>query len=111
MHDEVMLLGRLVDDLRDLALADAGQLAMKRETVSIEEVICGAAGSLDARARNADVSLHISTQKDLPAILEMLRGLGRCCEICWRTRWRTHRAAEASRLKRCFRERAENLGA
>jgi signal transduction histidine kinase len=68
LHDEVMLLGRLVDDLRDLALADAGQLAMTREIVSMEEVIRGAASSIAARARSANVSVHISIAEKLPPI-------------------------------------------
>ncbi len=68
LHDEVMLLGRLVDDLRDLALADAGQLAMSREMVSMEEVIRGAASSIAPRAKSANVAMQISVAEKLPLI-------------------------------------------
>lgn len=39
LHEEAMLLNRLVDDLQDLALAESGQLNLKLERVSVKEMI------------------------------------------------------------------------
>lgn len=39
LHDETLLLKRLVDDLRDLALADAGQLSLHRETTDLRLLV------------------------------------------------------------------------
>jgi len=39
LHDETLLLTRLVDDLRDLALADAGQLSLHREVTDLRLLV------------------------------------------------------------------------
>jgi len=39
LHDEALLLSRLIDDLRALSLAEAGQLQLKRERVSLRDVL------------------------------------------------------------------------
>ncbi len=38
IHDETLLLNRLIDDLRELALAEAGQLALDRQKVDVGEI-------------------------------------------------------------------------
>ncbi len=39
LHEETLLLSRLVDDVRALSLAEAGQLHLKREQVSLRDVL------------------------------------------------------------------------
>jgi signal transduction histidine kinase len=39
LHEESMLLSRLVTDLQELALAEAGQLALRRQPVAMAEVV------------------------------------------------------------------------
>ena len=59
LHDEARLLERLVDDLQDLALAEAGRLAMRLETVDVEDALSRAAAAAQPRAVEAGVRLEI----------------------------------------------------
>jgi signal transduction histidine kinase len=49
LHDEVMHLSALVDDLQDLSLADAGKLEIDRERVNVGEVARRAAARMESR--------------------------------------------------------------
>ena len=68
LYDESRLLGRLVDDLRELALADAGQLGLHLRPTDIGRVIEKTVGSLDPAAEAREVSLTAGLPDDLPAI-------------------------------------------
>ncbi|GAB4111318.1 MAG: ATP-binding protein [Roseiflexaceae bacterium] len=59
LTEEVGLLARLVDDLRLLSLADAGQLSLKIEAVDLSETFGHLAASSSARARQQQVSLNV----------------------------------------------------
>lgn len=48
LQDETALLNRLVDDLRDLALADAGELTVAREPVDVAASVRRAVAAFDA---------------------------------------------------------------
>ena len=52
IHDETILLSRLVADLRELALAEAGQLAIERRPVDMSDLVARVAeeGHMDALA-------------------------------------------------------------
>jgi signal transduction histidine kinase len=50
LHSETLLLQRLIADLQDLALADAGRLALERQRVDVAEVVRRALGSDSAGA-------------------------------------------------------------
>ncbi|NTV65820.1 MAG: HAMP domain-containing protein, partial [Oscillochloris sp.] len=65
---EVALLERLIDDLRLLALAEAGQLALYPEAVSPARLAhdVGAAFALQAAERS--VRLQVETESDLPEL-------------------------------------------
>ncbi|RJQ80414.1 HAMP domain-containing protein [Pseudonocardiaceae bacterium YIM PH 21723] len=54
--EETMLLGRLVDDLQDLALADAGGLPLHRQDVLVREVLDQAAMA----SPDAEVTVRVS---------------------------------------------------
>jgi two-component system sensor histidine kinase BaeS len=60
LHEEVLHLGRLVDDLQELALADAGALTLQRERVDL-----GATVRRLAELRRAD-GVHLEIEADDP---------------------------------------------
>ena len=68
LFDEATLLGRLVEDLRQLTLADAGQLTLRRQPAAVEELV-GRAG-LAVRPLLAAHGLRMQTDlaAELPAV-------------------------------------------
>ena len=64
LYDETRLLSRLVDDLRDLALADAGKLRLDLRPTDVAAVIESTVGSLAAAA--TDLDLRVDLPDDLP---------------------------------------------
>jgi len=68
LHEETMLLSSLVDDLQELALADAGQLRLNRVDSNISDLIQQAVRSFEARAREKQIELVITGQADLPTV-------------------------------------------
>jgi len=69
LHDEVMLLDKLVDDLRDLALADAGQLKMEMQSISLGNAVNQVIGALGNRLASRKISLRVSIPDDTPRIM------------------------------------------
>jgi two-component system, OmpR family, sensor kinase len=66
LYDESRLLGRLVDDLRELALADAGQLRLHLRPTAIGATIQKTVDSLAPAAGAGDVTLTAQLPGDLP---------------------------------------------
>lgn len=60
LHAEVRQLQRLVEDLHDLALSDAGNLALKRDRVDVWQVIEEAVDAFDLRLRQRGVEVRMS---------------------------------------------------
>ena len=58
LFDETRLLTRLVDDLRELALAEAGQLRLDHETVDLALLAQGVVGNFSPGAEAAGVKLE-----------------------------------------------------
>jgi signal transduction histidine kinase len=69
LHDEVMLLDKLVDDLRDLALADAGQLKMEMQSISLGNAVNQVIGALGHRLADRNIILSVSIPDALPQIV------------------------------------------
>lgn len=72
-HLEIMLrnvnhLKLMIDDLLDASRADTSKLAVRRSSVSIEEIIEQCVQSHAAVARERNVSLRIEIPADLPAV-------------------------------------------
>jgi two-component system OmpR family sensor kinase/two-component system sensor histidine kinase BaeS len=65
---ETSLLERLVDDLRLLALAEAGQLPLYRDACDPAELLDAMASSFVKQANEQGVALVVDTPDDLPAI-------------------------------------------
>jgi signal transduction histidine kinase len=58
IHEEVVQLGALVGDLQDLALADAGQLALQRQTQRIDPLLQQAVAMQEVTAHRRGVALR-----------------------------------------------------
>lgn len=57
--DETHLLARLVEDLRTLSLAEAGQLPLQLEPVDVGELLADVATSFSGQAEQAEVDLQV----------------------------------------------------
>jgi two-component system sensor histidine kinase BaeS len=68
LHDETLMLGRLVDDLRALALAEAGQLRLERIQVEVGELLAGVMSSLTAAAEAQGRKLELVLPGELPPV-------------------------------------------
>jgi signal transduction histidine kinase len=72
--EEVRLLGRLVDDLQDLALAEAGQLALERGPVDLGAEIERAVKAAQPRAAALGLRVRVCVEADPPAALPAVDG-------------------------------------
>ena len=68
LYDETRLLSRLVDDLRELALADAGQLRLNLRPTDTCQVIGMMADNLSMVAEAQQVSLKTEVPEGLPLV-------------------------------------------
>jgi two-component system OmpR family sensor kinase/two-component system sensor histidine kinase BaeS len=68
VQEETLLLARLVDDLRALAQAEAGQLRLEREPLDLAELLRGVAASFDLQARSQGQELRLELAPDLPGV-------------------------------------------
>lgn len=66
LHDDTLLLQRLISDLEDLALGDAGALSLRVEEVDLRQVISAAVRSVPASAEHAPV--RVDVPDDLPGV-------------------------------------------
>jgi signal transduction histidine kinase len=69
IHEETVLLGRLVDDLRILSLADAGQLPLKLERLNVRALFQQALMAFEPLAEADDVLIMDKIAGELPAII------------------------------------------
>lgn len=67
IYEETLHLGRLIDDLRDLALAEAGELHLEKELVDVAELIQQVSETAFLSREDAP-SLHIDIVERLPQI-------------------------------------------
>jgi two-component system OmpR family sensor kinase len=68
LYDETRLLNRLVDDLRELALAEAGQLRLERQPVAPADVVNRAMESARIQAAAKGIALQTDLTEDLPLV-------------------------------------------
>ncbi len=67
LYDETRLLSRLVDDLRELALAEAGQLPLNVQATDVGALVQTAVANFEAAADAQGVAVHSQVSADLPA--------------------------------------------
>lgn len=68
LQEETLLLSRLVDDLRALALAEAGQLKLQREQFDLGELLQGVISSFCLQAESQGQTLMLDLSSDLPNV-------------------------------------------
>jgi two-component system OmpR family sensor kinase/two-component system sensor histidine kinase BaeS len=66
--DETRVLGRLIDDLRTLALSEAGTLALHREPTDPDVLVADVIRSFEPAATIAKVELRSAIEGDLPIL-------------------------------------------
>ncbi|WP_371519781.1 sensor histidine kinase [Kitasatospora sp. NBC_01300] len=79
--EEALQLQHLIDDLRDLADADAGELALHREPVDVEDLLAQVATAHGARAQASGVALVVETAGYETASDETASGKSAGCEV------------------------------
>ncbi len=73
LHQETMHLAALVDDLQDLALADAGRLEIDPRPVALASLARRAAGGIETRARERNVTVVCDGAEDLVVMADPRR--------------------------------------
>jgi len=68
LHEEAQHLSRLVDDLRTLSLADAGELSLTRRPTAPRALLERAASAYSAQAQRQGISLQVEVNPDLPEV-------------------------------------------
>jgi signal transduction histidine kinase len=68
MHKETQHLNRLIEDLRTLSLADAGELPLTRRFVATHELLARIADAYQIQAEQQEVTLTVNAAEDLPLI-------------------------------------------
>ncbi len=78
--EETRTLARLVDDLRTLSLAEAGQLPLNREPVDVIELLADVSTSFSGQAEAAGIDLRVETEGNLSA-LTIIGDVGRLDQV------------------------------
>ena len=68
VHQETILLARLVSDLRELSLAEAGELRLDKHPTTIAPLIQRSVEKMSLEAQAKEVSLHAELPPQLPQI-------------------------------------------
>ncbi len=68
IHQETVLLNRLISDLRTLSLAEAGQLALDKQPLDLGQVVTRVAEKYCLRAEEQSVALSVQVAQNLPQV-------------------------------------------
>lgn len=68
LYQETLYLKRLIDDLRELSLADAGELTLNLQSIQLHSLLEQAATRHAVAAKNIDVTLRVNSSPELPLI-------------------------------------------
>lgn len=69
LQEETLLLSRLVDDLRALAQAEAGQLRLELQPTDLADLLRGVVASFDLQAESQGQTLELDLPADLPPVV------------------------------------------
>jgi two-component system sensor histidine kinase BaeS len=69
VYDETVLLSRLITDLRDLSLAEAGQLKLYQKATELGEFIFAEIAGVQTRCREKQISISADLPSGLPSVL------------------------------------------
>lgn len=70
IHEESLLLARLVSDLRELSLAEAGELRLEKSVTDLREIVQHAATVIDPALRTKNIVLNLELPQD-PVFVEI----------------------------------------
>ena len=68
IHTETLLLGRLVNDLRLLSLAESGKLQLERKSTSLAQLLPLAVDRFRPQCQQKGLTLNVKVSSDLPQI-------------------------------------------
>lgn len=68
MHTEALQLGHLIEDLKTMSLADAGELPLSLQIISPETLIRRVAEAYRVKAENGQIMIVVESEPDLPVI-------------------------------------------
>ncbi len=68
LHDEVVRISRLVNELQDISLADAGELRLNCRAVPVGDLVEKAAVPFSGEAKNKNVHFSVNIPADLPLL-------------------------------------------
>jgi signal transduction histidine kinase len=68
LHEEALLLNRLINDLQELAVADAGELKLARQRIAVGELVDKAVQAVRGRVNGSRV-IHTHIAPNLPEVL------------------------------------------
>ncbi len=68
LHDETSMLSRLVDDLRELARADAGKLNLKLDTVNTAQVLTTTVANFTIAAESQGVQVSLESLQNIASV-------------------------------------------
>ena len=68
LHNKTLLTSRLVDDLHQLALADAGQLSIKRTACHLAELSSNIQATIGVQLEDSGIRFLVKVAKDLPKV-------------------------------------------
>jgi signal transduction histidine kinase len=69
LHNETLLLKRLVGDLRLLSLAESGELKLERQVTQIDTLIRQVSERINVQAQQNGISLELDLPENLPAVM------------------------------------------
>jgi signal transduction histidine kinase len=75
LHEETMHLAHLVDDLQDLALAEAGRLEIDAQPVTVAALARRAAAGMEMRAREHGVTIRVEGADDVVVLADARRAV------------------------------------
>ncbi|MFX4263819.1 ATP-binding protein [Pelotomaculum propionicicum] len=68
LHDEVVRISRLVNELQEISLADAGELRLNRRSVSADELVEKATLLFSSEAMQKNVNFLVDVQAGMPQV-------------------------------------------
>jgi len=68
LHQETMLLSRLVEDLRTLSLAETGQLRYHPEDIDLKDLAQSVVDGFRTQFATKNIKVNLEASKDLPSV-------------------------------------------
>jgi len=68
VYDETVLLSRLITDLRELSLAEAGQLKLHQEATDLGELLTMEISGIQNRCQEKDISINAELAEEVPQV-------------------------------------------